>query len=365
MCREEVARNQRARLYGATIEAVSKHGYRATSVADITGLAGVSRRAFYEQFANKQACFLATYDVIVARERKRVIDAWQRERSWSSRLHAAVKTILDGAAANPKAARLVLIDALAIRPAAGDRIQATAATFARLIATAYQLAPDRRLAPLAPEAIVGGIRHIMLKHLLEHREQQLHGLTDEILDWVQSYHSPRAPQAAAQCLTPPADSLPPPSQHARTCKPILLESVLAEALDAGRNRADSTSSWPETVQAATAGVAAWLARHPTLMRDAIREPLKDAQTVARALNSVEQLACLLTEQGPGTSRGPAVAREAVTGALWATIATHARRERLAQLPRAVDHLAFTVLAPYLGAGGAREAMRGAGFAHAA
>src|SRR2546425_573697 len=80
MDRDEVARNQRTRIFGAMIEAVAGHGYHETTVADVIALAGVSRRAFYELFANKQDCFLATHDIVVARARKQMIDAWLRER---------------------------------------------------------------------------------------------------------------------------------------------------------------------------------------------------------------------------------------------------------------------------------------------
>lgn len=89
MTRDDVARNQRTRMYGGMIEAVSARGYPRTTVADVIGFAGVSRRAFYEQFANKEACFLATYDIIVAGARKNVLDAWARERGWANRLHGS------------------------------------------------------------------------------------------------------------------------------------------------------------------------------------------------------------------------------------------------------------------------------------
>ena len=80
------------------IEAVAERGYSRTTVAHVIGLAGVSRRAFYEQFANKEACFLATYDIVVARARKLVLDAWARERGWANRLHGACKALLDDVA---------------------------------------------------------------------------------------------------------------------------------------------------------------------------------------------------------------------------------------------------------------------------
>ena len=53
LSRSAVVRHQRVRIHGAMIEAVAQHGYGATSVRLVVGLAGVSRRCFYEQFTNK------------------------------------------------------------------------------------------------------------------------------------------------------------------------------------------------------------------------------------------------------------------------------------------------------------------------
>src|SRR5947209_10068609 len=61
--REEVMRHQRIRIHGAMVEAVAANGYEGTSVKQVIALAGVSRRSFYEQFANKQECLLATFDL--------------------------------------------------------------------------------------------------------------------------------------------------------------------------------------------------------------------------------------------------------------------------------------------------------------
>src|ERR1035437_5126573 len=83
MGRAEVARNQRARLYGAMIEGIHERGYDATTVAQVICLAGVSRRAFYEQFCNKEECFLATYDIVVAGARQRAVEGWGAKREWA------------------------------------------------------------------------------------------------------------------------------------------------------------------------------------------------------------------------------------------------------------------------------------------
>lgn len=62
LSREEVIRSQRERLLLAMAEAVAEHGYARTSVAQVLKRAGVSRESFYEQFSNKEECFLAAYD---------------------------------------------------------------------------------------------------------------------------------------------------------------------------------------------------------------------------------------------------------------------------------------------------------------
>src|SRR2546427_8551210 len=62
LSREDVARSQRERMLRAMAEAVSENGYVNTPVAEVLRRAGVSRETFYEHFANKEECFLASYD---------------------------------------------------------------------------------------------------------------------------------------------------------------------------------------------------------------------------------------------------------------------------------------------------------------
>ena len=62
LTRQEVAESQRDRMLLAMAEAVSEKGYVNTPVAEVLRRAGVSRETFYEHFANKEECFLASYD---------------------------------------------------------------------------------------------------------------------------------------------------------------------------------------------------------------------------------------------------------------------------------------------------------------
>ena len=56
--RDEAGRNHRERLFAATVALVNEKGYEATRIADLVKLSGISRSAFYRQFADKQECFL-------------------------------------------------------------------------------------------------------------------------------------------------------------------------------------------------------------------------------------------------------------------------------------------------------------------
>jgi AcrR family transcriptional regulator len=107
--REQVARHQRIRLHGAMVEAVAANGYEGTSVKQVIALAGVSRRSFYEQFANKQDCLLATFDLLAGKTMRRAADAYLASgRSLEDRLRPALAEFATTISHDRKAAELVI-----------------------------------------------------------------------------------------------------------------------------------------------------------------------------------------------------------------------------------------------------------------
>jgi AcrR family transcriptional regulator len=391
------------------IEAVSQRGYHATTVAHVIGLAGVSRRAFYEQFANKEQCFLGTYDIVVAGTRKRMLEAWASERGWANRLHAACKALLDEVAESPKGPRLVLVDAPGIGPKARERLQLAGFTFERLVASAFQTAPEEVGFPkLTALAVVGGVRHVVFIRMLEQRERELYTLTDEVLDWIESYRTPAAARLGMLGMARPAHVPPTPAaflarddRRARVlgsvvhltldsgyanltdpqiaqfagisteafhkqfankeqCFLAVLDEFVQEALESVKPSMQSAGSWPEAVYAAMAAFVEYLVAHQALLRIAFINLFEVGPgMIGRMTRSVEGFTKLLTETGPEPQRGPAVALEAVTGAVWGIIGTYVANDRLSRLPSLVDQLAFTVLAPYVGAKTAIETIAAA------
>ena len=62
LSREQVLASQRGRLLTAVAEAVAEAGFARVSVAQVIARAGVSRETFYEQFADKEDCFVQALD---------------------------------------------------------------------------------------------------------------------------------------------------------------------------------------------------------------------------------------------------------------------------------------------------------------
>src|SRR4051794_9976816 len=78
----EVERNQRERLYGATVAVVASKGYAETAVADLLEVSGVSRTTFYRYFDDKCDCFLATLEEILGAATAVTASRLRRQGSW-------------------------------------------------------------------------------------------------------------------------------------------------------------------------------------------------------------------------------------------------------------------------------------------
>ena len=85
---EEVAADQRERLYEALIKAINERGFVATTISDLVAGAGVSRRSFYEHFENKEECLLATYDTLIGRLTARIVEAYDPKDEWTGQIEA-------------------------------------------------------------------------------------------------------------------------------------------------------------------------------------------------------------------------------------------------------------------------------------
>lgn len=130
----EVEADQRRRMLAAMAGALAEEGYARATVSDVIDRAGVSRRTFYEQFDDKDACLYEAYDDAEKRAWVAAAEAIAAAPpdDWPARVHAALAAVLDFVAAEPETARLFTLEARAAGPemaarhaAALDRVATT------------------------------------------------------------------------------------------------------------------------------------------------------------------------------------------------------------------------------------------------
>src|SRR5918996_5367122 len=83
-----VAESQRTRLLEAAGRAVAEKGYAGATIEDIVRGAGVSKKTFYEHFADKLDCFLAAYEAASDELFEHVRAAQDAETDWVDRTRA-------------------------------------------------------------------------------------------------------------------------------------------------------------------------------------------------------------------------------------------------------------------------------------
>jgi AcrR family transcriptional regulator len=175
-------------MLDAMVDAVAEKGYVRVSVADVIERAGVSRKTFYEQFTNKQDCFLAAYDAGVDRLLAAIDDAMAVPAAgWLDAARRAVEVYLAAMAASPAFARAFLIEALGAGPEALARRDVVQERFAAQLAAIHRRAradiPEiPSVGPHTFRAAVGAVNELVTAHVLEHGADTLPSLNEAILD---------------------------------------------------------------------------------------------------------------------------------------------------------------------------------------
>jgi AcrR family transcriptional regulator len=176
LSREAVERSQRDRLLLAMADAVAERGYARTSVADVLRRARVSRETFYEQFDNKQDCFLASFDAagaLVAGEMSGGLSSGPATPI-EERIDQLLSRYLATLAGEPALARTFLVEVYAAGPEALARRAAVQARFVDLVAAIAEASDQRQR--FACEALVASVSALVTQRICAGRTAELEEL---------------------------------------------------------------------------------------------------------------------------------------------------------------------------------------------
>lgn len=395
-----VERNQRERLYGATVATVAEHGYESTRVADILAVAGVSRNAFYRYFDNKLECFLATLDALAGLAAGPLAGLYgdDHHRTREDRLRAVFEGLAQMAIDQPAGARVWLIEVYAAGPEAVDRVERIVD---RLEAFATKTLGETRDRPgMPPEgirAVLGALRQIAQTRLRHDREDELPQLAPDLVDWAVGYGSPPAPLLRPRKPPPLPSPTPDPNEQRRRilaavtdlmagrgyqemtiteicqCAAVSLttfynhfgskQAAFMAAVDEAERQVVEVTlpvylrapDWPHAARDVIHAFFAFNAIHPELSQlGGLRIFSGGAQGLDRHETATSRFGAVLRagyREHPDVSP---IVGEAVGGSLAALVYQHIRRRGPESLYEMAGIASFLALAPFVGAEAACE-----------
>jgi AcrR family transcriptional regulator len=167
------------------IEVVSERGYPETRVVDVIGVAGVSRKTFYELFESKEDCFLATYDVLLENLLEDATNAFEAKSGgpWAERIAVALEALLEHLAKHPDEARFAIVEVLAAGPRALAKRDAALRQFTGFLESGRSES-SVDLPGITSIAVAGGINELLYSEILHGAAGRLPSRLPDLMFWV-------------------------------------------------------------------------------------------------------------------------------------------------------------------------------------
>jgi AcrR family transcriptional regulator len=185
LSQEQVAEIQRSRLLAAAVRAVEELGYTQATVAHITRRARVSRRTFYELFANREECMAAVLESVVCDIAGEIAQAGLEGLSWRERVRGGLWAILSFLDGEPALARLCVVQSLRGGQGVLERREEVLEGLAAVVDEGrLEGARGEGCPPLTAEGLVGAAFAIVYARLLRGEREPLMGLLGELMGMI-------------------------------------------------------------------------------------------------------------------------------------------------------------------------------------
>jgi AcrR family transcriptional regulator/DNA-binding MarR family transcriptional regulator len=165
--RSNVEEIQRSRILGAMAEEAAIRGASSVTVARVIARAGVSRRLFYELFADVEDCFLATFDWAIAQAQIRATEAYLAEESWREAVRAGIGALLRFFDEQPLLAQLCIVRAAGGGPRVLERRSRVMAELCEVVDRGRSETSGKRVpGSVVAEGVVGAVLAVLYTRLL-------------------------------------------------------------------------------------------------------------------------------------------------------------------------------------------------------
>ena len=202
-----VAQIQRRRIVAAAAQVVEDVGYGRMTVGQVIARAKVSRKTFYEIFADREDCFLAAFDQALSEARTHTIDAFRGESEWHEGIRSALAALLILMDQERAQAKLCIVEASAAGPRVSTRRAQVLDELAKVVDRGRSLTEAADEPPrLTAEGIVGAVCAVLHRRLLDGCPEPLTHLLGALMSMIVLPYlgSP----AASRELSRPAPQIP-------------------------------------------------------------------------------------------------------------------------------------------------------------
>ncbi|WP_348675879.1 TetR/AcrR family transcriptional regulator [uncultured Abyssibacter sp.] len=198
----EVESSQRARIFYGVVHSVARKGYTATTIADICGLAKLSKTTFYQLFPDKEAAFLAGYEAAHLELVTLLTQHRLHVGSWSDRMRQELRIYLAFNLNNPALAKCFLLEIHAAGARAWGKRDWGHEQFAEMHRMLYER--RRQATPGLPDlpqeiflAVIAAIEELVCTYLRRDQEAEIMELLPRALFLTESIYSGHPPAVAA------------------------------------------------------------------------------------------------------------------------------------------------------------------------
>jgi AcrR family transcriptional regulator/DNA-binding MarR family transcriptional regulator len=176
---------QRSRLLAGAVRTIEELGYAQTTVGHITGRASVSRRTFYELFANREECLAAVLEDLVGVVARELAAAGLDGLPWRERVRMGLWRILALFDREPALARVCVVQALRGGSRVLERREQILTGLAAVVDEGRHEGPrGAECTPLTAEGLVGAAFGIVYARLLRDEREPLTGLFGELMGMI-------------------------------------------------------------------------------------------------------------------------------------------------------------------------------------
>ena len=399
---EEVAQNQRERLFGAMVASVAERGYAATRITDLVEISGVSRRTFYDLFPDMTACFVAALEALVSVGAKVVASA---TGTWEEQVRAGAAGFAELIVAQPAAARLCLIESFAVGQEGLKPLELATAGFEAHAMEMAMRSPEQAGIPAEMiTADVGAILEITRDLLRKGREEELPEVMQHYVELVLSHRPPPEPLRLTTRPPTPAPETIDAHDHAEralrafavvaaeqgyanttvnqvvkraSMSPTTFYANFRDKQDALMAAIDSAGAqmvaailpafrrspdWQRGVRAAFGAFFNFLASRPALAQLVLVEVYAAGpEAVERREQALQPLEALLAEGRAHSPRAvPSILIETIRGGIYALAYKQIRDSGPESLPGLAPICTYMSLAPFVGTDEACKAANGDG-----